>query len=292
MSTMTQPRISIDAPAPRPPAFGLTGSPAAATEVDDARWEAGAYIETYPESKPSAHDPCSTGSDREKDLPDEYVQPNPFPAFTAYLGQICTAYSIGNYDTWRARAEVALEARTSWALERQLAWAFYGVTSDDPGPQPFLADADADLPAGASAVPAANALAWAEAYGAELGQEFVIHLPPPVVSFLGMDYFRVVGSSLYTAAGTPVIVGPGYYGNTDDNLDPQASGAGEAAAGQSWIFASSKVLYRRGEMYALPETIGEATDRDDNTVIYRAERDLWVAFDGLRHAAILADWTP
>lgn len=292
MSTMTQPRISIDAPAPRPPAFGLTGSPAAATPVDEARWEAGAYIETYPSTMPAGHDPCSTGSDREKDLPDPYDQPNPTPAFTAYLGEICTSYSIGDFTTWKRRAEVALEARTSWALERQLAWAFYGKTTDLPGEQPFLSDADADLPAGAAAVAAANALAWAEAYGSEQGQEFVIHLPPPVVTFLGADHFRVEGGTLRTAAGTPVIVGPGYYGNTDDNLDPETSGAAEAAAGQSWIFVSSKVLYRLGELYADPSTLAEAMDRETNTVIYRAERDLWVAFDGLRHAAILADWTP
>lgn len=290
MSTITQPRISVSAPAPKAPAFSLTNSPAAARLTDAARWEGGVWIETYPETMPSVHDPCSTGTDREKDAPDEYVQPNAFPAFTAYLGQICTARAIGNYDEWRARAEVALAARSSWALERQLAYAWYGVAAD---PQPFLADADADLPAGASAVPAATALAWAEAYAAELGQEAVIHLVPPVVSVLGMSYFRVAGNTLVTAAGTPVIVGAGYYGSGDEDppLDPGASGAAEAPAGSSWIFVSGHVLYEEGLMYALPETIGEATDRADNSVVYRAERDLWVAFDGGRHAAILADWT-
>lgn len=286
-STLVAGRTFLSAPAPRPPMFGLTGSPGAAT-VPDGNLRGGAFVEPYPTDLPGSEDPCLPLTARGKDDPTAYDQPGAFPTFTAYLGEICTSRAIGDWGEWTARANAALEARTSWALERQLAWQWF--TDAD---QPYLADADADLPAGAGALTPAVAVAWLEAYLADQGEQGVLHIPPAVVSYLGMQFFRVSGSTLYTAAGTPVIVGPG-YGDSDggDNLDPAASGAGEAAAGQAWIFASGPVLYQMGDVMALPETQGEAVDRTDNTVVYRAERDLWVGFDGQRHAAALADWTP
>jgi hypothetical protein len=292
MSTITtsQPFITVSAVAPRTPAFGLTSSPGAAVPIDSDRWEGGAWVEPFPPALPSAHDPCSEGTDRLKAIPEEYEQPNPFPGFPVYLGEICTTWSIGDWETWKARAESALEARTSWALERQLAWATFVDSLSDP--VPHLSDAAADLPAGASAVPYRTAVSWADAYLAELGEQGVVHLPPPVVTALGFDFFRLSGGTLYTPAGNAVIVGAGYYGSTADDLDPAASGAAEAAAGQSWIFASGLVQYRVGELYAIPEDRSQAIERGSNTVVYRAERDLWVGFDGGRHAAILADWTP
>lgn len=282
------PRVRLDAPAPRPPLFGLTASPDAA-KVAPARegWQAGAYLDPYPADLPGSVDPCATGTYRMKDTPVALDQPEVAEGGTIYLGEICSSLGIGDWTEFRARAEVALAARTSWALERQLGWGTLIADS-----AAYLADADAVLPAGASSVSAASAVAYLEAFLAEQGQLGVLHLTPSVVSFLGFDTFRVDGQQLRTAAGTPVIVGQGYHGTDAENLDPAASGAGEAPAGQDWVFASGEVLYAVSEIYATPETIGEALDRESNEVVYRAERDIWVAFSGGPHAAVLADWSP
>lgn len=291
MSQMVAPLITLDAPAPRPPLFGLTASPDAAREITMER--PGGALETYAELPlgdvlSGSNDPCATGTFRDKDDPGTIDLPEGFHAFTAYLGQICTAFAVGGFDTWRSRAEVALRARTSWALERQL--AYLSFTSGWSGENaPYLGDADAETPAGTSAVAAATAVAWLEWFVAQRGQRGVIHLPPEVVTFLGMQAFRIDGGQLRTAAGTPVIVGQGYSG---DGLNPDASAAGAAGDGQSWCFASGEVLYNVGEVYATPDTMSAALDRDDNSVVYRAERELWVAFDGGPHAAVLADWSP
>lgn len=286
MTTLVAPRIRLDAPLPRPPLFGLTSSPSAATPAPASdRNGAGAAIMPYPSAMPDSIDPCATGTARAKLVPTGELLPDDFPGFTAYLGEICTTFAIGDWNEWRARAEVALEARTSWALERQLAWQWFHA-------QPHLSDADADLPAGAAAVAAAVAVAYLDDYLAQRGQLGVIHLTPAVATYLGFEKLRVDGQQLRTASGTPVIVGTGYAGSDADNLDPEASGASEAAAGADWIFASGPVVYYEGEIYANPDTQAEATDRSDNTVIYRAERDLWVGFDGGDHAAVLADWSP
>jgi hypothetical protein len=45
-------------------------------------------------------------------------------------------------------------------------------------------------------------------------------------------------------------------------------------------------------VFSLPETLSEALDREENIVIYRAERGLWVGWDGQFSAAVLADWSP
>lgn len=281
------PRIVLDAPLPRPPLRSLIRSSGAATPVpDETHWQAGANIYPYPDAMPDSIDPCATGSFRQKLAPESVGLPDPFKAFTAYLGEMCHSAGIGDWDAFRRRADVAMEARTSWALERQLAWGLY--ESDNP----YLADTDVDLPAGAGAVAAAVALAWLEGYIAERGQQGVIHMTPEVAAYLGFTHLYIDGGQMRVlGTGTPVIVGQGYSDLAgSSNFAPD--GGSEAASGQSWIFASSPIIYRYGEILSLPETIGEALDRSNNEVTYRAERDLWVAFDGGPHAAVLAGWAP
>jgi len=234
---------------------------------------------------PETVDPCADGTFRQKLTPTQVGLFDPFNAWTAYLGQFCTGMGIGQWDSWKTRANQAMAARTSWALERQLAW---GVFADSP----YLADTDVELPAGAGAVAATVALAYLEGFISRRGQQGVIHLTPEVAAALGFTYLYVDGQNLRVlGTGTPVVVGQGYSDQAGtENFAP--AGGSEAAGGQSWIFASSPILYRTSDVMALPESIGEAMDRENNDVVYRAERDLWVAFDGGPHAAVLADWSP
>lgn len=279
MSTMTgaAPRIVLDGPLPRPPLYGLAS--VAQEAPSDAHWRAGANLRPYPGALPEGHDPCLTGSFRDKGIPDGIDLPDTFPTFTAYLGEICTGSGIGNWDEFKNRANVALAARTSWALERQLVDAEFTAA-------PHLGDANVDL-LGGGAVAAAVALAYLEDAIAATGQDGLIHLTASVAAYLGYERLRDDRGVLRTARGTPVVVGDGYTGSVTP------TGGGAAAAGQSWIYATGPVLYRADtEIFNLPDTEAEALDRSDNTVIYRAERDLWVAWDGQLQAAVLADWSP
>jgi len=281
--TLVSARIPLDGPIPRPPLYSLVS---VATEVtDDLR--GGANIVPYPAAMPDAADPCSDGSTRVKDDPINLTLPEGFPVFTAYLGEMCTSRGIGPWDTWRARANIALTARTSWALERQLVKAQFATA-------PNLSGAGAapnpTLPAGGAAVPVLTALAWAEAAIAATGQEGVIHVPPPVATSLGA-VLRDDRGVLRTASGTPVAVGTGYW-FVDSDTSGDAQGGSSAAAGQSWIYATGRPLYQAGALLNNPETLAEALDRETNDVVYRAERDLWVAWDGQLQAAVLADWSP
>lgn len=283
MSVMMAPPIPLDGPLPVAPPYGLK---TVAQEVtgDEPHWRGGAVVVPYPSAMPSAEDPCAIDSEALKDTPSALTIPEAFPAFRAYLGEICTAYSIGDWDAWKARANVALSARENWALERQLVTAQFVDA-------PALNDAEVTFPGGTSALASLTAVAWLEAAIAATGIAGVIHMPPPVATSLG-DTLRDDRGTLVTPAGTPVIVGQGYW-FVDSDTAGDATGGSSAGAGQSWIYATGPVQYRMGrEMEALPEDISETLDRDDNTVVYRAERDLWVGWDTQLQAAALADWSP
>ena len=271
--------IPLDGPVPRPPQYGLLSVAQEATPNPTER--GGAKLIPYPNSMPVGHDPCSEGSDRIKAFPNVVEMPDGFPSFTAYLGDICTAFSIGNWDDFKARANVALAARESWALEAQLGGALFADA-------PNLIDGPTLLASGA-AVTAAAAVGYLEGAIAETGIEGVLHLTKEVVGYLGASFFTASGGILRTASGTPVVAGTGYAANGH----PDNGGA--PASGQSWCYATGPVQYaHEPTIFNSPDTIAEALDREDNTVIYRAERDLWVGFDSVNYlkAAVLADWSP
>lgn len=277
-------RINTDGPFPTPPPYGLT---AVAEEApDDDHWRAGSFITPYPIGLPEGQGACAEGTLREKAEPGAPASwDEPFPAFTAYLGDICTASGIGDWNAWKARANAALAARISWALEVQLAEARF-VTA------PHLGDGNGNggTPLGGGPVAPAVGIAHLEGAIADTGVEGVLHLTPEVVSYLGASFFRESGGVLRTASGTPVIVGRGY----SDGISNFVTSDYEAPdPGESWAWATGPVLYRQDRLITnLPDTIAEALDRDDNTVIYRAEVDLWVGWDRVLQQAVLIDWSP
>lgn len=284
MSTMTgaAPRIRLDGPLPRPPLYTLVS--VAQEAPSDAHWRAGANLRPYPPDVPNGHDPCSTGSLREKDDPEGLTLPDTFPTFTAYLGEVCTASGIGAWDAFTARSKAALAARVSYALERQLVDAEFVDA-------PHMGDDDVTLLGGGTATPVVTALGYLEDHLASSAQDGVIHLTPSAAAVLGFERLRDDRGVLRTARGTPVAVGDGYVGSDVPTSGGSADTA--AAAGQSWLYVTGPVLYRLdSEIVALPETIAEALDREINEVVYRAEQDLWVAWDKQIQGAVLADWSP
>jgi hypothetical protein len=269
--------LSLDGPLPRPPEYGLLS---VARRLGADRWTAGAALWPYPSALPAAEDPCAAITLRVKDTPTEVTIPDGFAAWTAYLGEVCSAMGIGSWESFLARADVAMEAATSWALERQLA------AGDFAAGNPNLGDANVDLLASGNAVAARVALSYLEDAIAATGRAGVIHATPSVVAAWGYDALTVEDGVLKTLNGTLVVSGQGYVG-------ADAPTGGDAAdPGESWIYATHDVLFEMSGILALPETLSEALDREINEVVYRAERDLWVGWDGVLQAAVLADWSP
>lgn len=279
-STVFIGREPILGPVPRQAEYGLL-SVVLPGGVD--RFRSGYALEPYPSGMPVGSDACAEGTFRLKDAPTARDLPDGFQAFRVYLGDVCTTRAVAErWDQFRGMVNDALRARRQWALERQLVAASFATA-------PHLGDANSSLPAGAGAVAARVAVSYLEDAIAAAGIAGVIHLTPSVASATAEAITTDGEMAVMKATGTKVVVGQGYTGADR----PEASGAGAAAAGQSWIYASHDILYdEETELFELSENISESLDREDNTVVYRAEYDMVVGFDPALQAAVLADWSP
>jgi hypothetical protein len=283
-------RVPVDGPRPRAPKYTLLS---VAQEFAVARWQAGVSVVPYPSGAPDSEDPCGDGTLGIKSDPEALTLPAGFPSFLAYLGEVCTSYSIGadpeQWRAWQERAAVALMARISFALERQWIAASFVVEDGEGNPVPHLADGNADVLAGGAAQGAATAVGYLEDALGNTGQDGVLVLTPAVVAYLGYANFEEDRTGrLTTARGTTVIVADGATGDWNRPV-----GEAAAAAGQSWIYATTFPLAQVGDrIILLPESRNQATDLTNNTAIYRAEIEAAVAWDGTLQAAVLADWSP
>jgi hypothetical protein len=104
----------------------------------------------------------------------------------------------------------------------------------------------------------------------------MIHASAELVSLWAIyGGLQVDGNRLVTLTrGTIVVSGSGYDG-TGPSGDPNAT----PAANHTWAFASGLVHLRMSDIEVTPETMGEALDRTNNTVTYRAMRYAAPIFD-------------
>jgi len=281
MSTFGPP-IVIDGPLPVAPLRSLLKVPGVVVSTSDDRWMNGVALWGYPEDVPSTWDPCGTGTYEFKS--DDSNIPTPdFGAFVVYQPVTCSAFSIASDpDGFAEKAEIALDAMQSFAIERALA---QGVPA--PGLNPFLADANVSLPAGAGAVSPIAALAYLEEAIGATGRMGMIHATPGAASAWFSQYrdYRSEQETpeLLTSLGTPVAAGGGYAGATP-------AGGAAPTAGQSWAYATGPVEVRLQREITL--TIKEVLDRSENLVTFRAERYALVEWDTSLQAAVLVDWSP
>lgn len=278
MSTMTfgPPIVLDDGHLPVAPPHSLLKTPGVLKPPPDEHWLSGATVYPYPEGPPATWDPCSAGTFREKEE-GSGVDLTSFASFVVYLPITCSAMSIGDPDEFMRRAEIALEATESFAIEQQLSQGTAIPTN------PFFAMAGVSLPAGAGAVTAQIGLAWLdEAIGAT-GKQGMIHTTPgPLVHWNNLGA-SLINGELFSANGNRIAAGGGYAGATP-------SGGGAAGAGQSWVYATGPVEVRHSAV-AIPD-ISEVLDRSINEVTFRAERYVLATWDTHPHAAVLIDWAP
>ncbi len=242
----------------------------------------------YPVALPQDWDPCSTGTNRAKS--DDSSIPTPdFAAFTEYLPVTCSAFSIASDpDGFAQKAEIAMDARISFGVERMLA---VGGAGPDISTNPYLTDSSVTVLASGAAVKAIEAFAFLEEAIGATGQGGMIHATPgAAAAYFGAwrDYRPVEGGGedeflALTPLGTPVAIGGGYIGAT-----PQGHPA--AAEGQSWAFATGPVHAFTARDTTL--NLKEVMDRSQNDVTFRAERQALVYWDTDLQVAVLVDWTP
>jgi hypothetical protein len=273
MSTvLSGPPALLSGPRPVPPRYGIL-SVVTATDLEadeELRWGMGSSVWGYPADLPGHHNHCTTGTFRAKDTGTPSSRPD-FGAFTAYLPVVCTSKGFDQSEM-TDRAQAALDARIGFALEKQLV----GDEAQLLGPS--LGDGNADA---LGTHDPDEALARLENAIAATGQQGVIHADPATASAWSEKVRDDRGRLVTIANGTPVIAGPGYAGAANDGDDPDA--------GQGWAWATGPLIVRLGPRDIIPANMAQATDRETNTVTFRAERLAFVGWDTNLQAAVLVD---
>lgn len=265
----------IDGPLPRRRKYDLL-SAVEFVDTGTVHSEAGVQVYPYPPDLPDTHNPCSDGSLNVKDegTPTEVVQ---FGGFTAYLPISCTTRGMGDDTRFRNRAVRAMQAKESYAVERQLALDVASIGN------PHLTEGGI-TPLGGAAVSPMEGLALIEnSIAATTAERGLIHADPATVTAWSREFlvFHESGE-LITVNGTPVVAGAGYVG-----LFP--SDEAEPTDDQAWVFATGPVQVLQSEIFVIPGTIAEAVDRTFNDVTYRAERNFVVDWDHAYLAEVLID---
>lgn len=281
MSSVTfGPPVVIDGPLPVAPLRSLLTVPGVlqegAGDTAHERWMNGLALFGYPVGLPETWDPCGDASPENTKSDESSILTPDFAAFVAYIPVTCSSFSLATDPAGFAqRAEIALDARISYAFEAALA---KGVPMSN---NPSLSDANVDVLASGAAVSPEVGLAWLEEAVGQTGQEGMLHATPGVVS----RWFDVTGiepsDPLRTPTGSIVVSGGGYVGATP-------FGESAAAAGESWVYATGPVQAWLAKEPTL--NIKDVLDRSNNDVTFRAEKYALVEWDTSLQAAVLIDW--
>ena len=273
------PPVVLDGPLPAAPPHSLLNTPGVLQDEESDRWINGATVYPYPVDPPGTWDPCSDGTFRVKDGGSGVPLPV-FASFVVYLPITCSSFSIGDPEEFGNRAEIAMNAVESFAVERQLSQGT-GIATN-----PFLADAAVSLLAGGAAVSAQVGLSYLEDAIGATGKQGMIHATPGTVAAWGFGAGLggdVAENGLHSPNGNSIAAGGGYVGATP-------SGGTPAAAGQAWAYATGPVEVRHSSVAVMD--ISEVLDRASNEVTFRAERYVLAVWDTVLQAAVLIDWTP
>lgn len=287
MSTITAvgPALDLDGPLPVAPEYSLlkTLSGLSGTEgrQDYVRTSNRVFnsvnVWGYPIGTPSVWDVCSAGTDTKDSESDADI--SLWAGVTAYFPITCSTITQNPRET-AMRAEVALDATFSFAVEEALAKGIAGSTN------PFLGDTGLTQ-LGGGTITAQAGLNYLENAIGQTGRQGIIHATPGIVS--AWNFVNLITDNgegyIETANGTPVVSGGGYI-----DTDPSGKVAATPASGIEWAFATGPVVvYAQDGIRLTPD---QYIDREINEIVYRAERDFVVLWDTSLQSGVLVDWTP
>lgn len=178
-----------------------------------------------------------SGDDIERDFTDGSGTPSEFRPWEFYASWECTAAAGEAYRNALKAARVSLEAKTPFALAREL-WT--GELSGSLSLQSTAVDVTGGTGA-TDAVVTANSLV-ANFQDCTQGAQAFLHVPSVLMEQLyDRRYVTRVGDRLLTPTGTVVIPGPGYP-NTAGEWGPAASpGNLESDEGEAWMYVTGPV---------------------------------------------------
>ena len=283
------PRLDLNGPGPVAPEYSLLSTPGVVVERDSGRWLNGVNIVGYPDGEPSLWEPCSDGTFATKAGGDDLPQAT-FDPFVVYVPVECLLRGARDILDF---SEATLGAVESFGVEQYLAQGIPGSGSANP----YLADSNVVVLNGGTAVKASLGFSFLEDAIAATGRQGLIHSTPAVNGALGFNFLRECDPDgrqdsgdeyLETANSTTVISGQGYIGATGPGLtDPDYDLI--QGGTEQWIFATGPVEVRLGPI--VNTTLRESLDREDNLVVYRAERYVLATWDTALQVAVLVDWS-
>lgn len=268
------PVVSIPA---APPLISLLSSAQVINEPD-SRWEAGIAFE--PEScglgNTGVIDPCVSGQ-KTLELGNGAVVET--EVFGIYAGDSCSSFGSAARD-FQGRARRKLASCESRLIEQEV-WSGAQAQASSWSNR-YLNDGNSDL-VGEGLDPI-DALACLEQnLAACLCGRGMIHATISTVNLWYAEnlLIRITENGrtqLQTAMGTIVVPGSGYDGSGPAVTPGEADGPA-AVDGAVWAYATSMVAIRQSPIVVVPESQAEALNRRINTLEYRAERLVAVAWD-------------
>lgn len=259
--------LPVSAPAPIPRSYTLLDVARLVDGDERERWLRGAWIEGFVPGLANTFDPCSTGSDRQKEETEGTV-PGPMAGtFTVYKTSRCDSRSVGPRSAaFEARLVASFEAIEAEAVERVFATADGHSTLGA-----FLTDANLELLASGAAVSPKEGLALLEEEIASHGTGGIIHAAPATVAYWSGDYLvEERRGQLRTVGGNTLVVrGAGYI-----------DAAGGSQPGEEYAWATGPIEYTRSEIVVVPADYAQALDRSINDVLFIAERSYLINWVG------------
>jgi hypothetical protein len=243
--------------------FGLANSAVVINHDDDEHWVAGfeqenglcgVTVETWEMCGRAAGSTVSDTTDGDR-------WNKVYPFYVAAEDQCATVLSAKRPES-QTRLLNLLDAVSIKAAEHEL-WTGEQATSET-NDNHFLTDGTATS-AGTGLSPLAALAAVEETMAVCMpGVRGVIHMSPRTATYLG-DRFVEMDGKLYTPAGSSVVIGQGY--------------AGQSAA----IFGTGTVIVHLGKSKMVTDDLAQAVDTKSNTIVLRAERPVAVTWDGCCH---------
>lgn len=280
MSTTTLgPTVGLASHAPSPPRYSLLQAVPIVPDAD-LHYLAGAEVWPWVDARSGGvHNPCATGTNREKNGQQDLPSPLPeFASFTVYVTIECTARSVSeDYDIWAGRAVAALRAVESSLVEEEISRGVRVPLN------PHFA-LDSNILNGGAALGVVDALALLEQESFVTGAAHLVHIDPATsVEASAQNLLDHEGGQCYlVGTGSQVVVGAGYI---------EANPDGEALATDtlSWAWSTGPIEIRRDEIVVNPPTVREAMERTTNFITIRAERDYLVTWDTVLQDAVLVN---
>lgn len=269
------PAFSLDGPPPVAPPHSLLQQEGVVVERDATRVLNGVNVWAYPTGCSYLWEPCSDGTYRLK----EGVSGQPtarFDSFVVYKPVTCSSIGLSDPEELARRAEAALEATLSSAVEQALA---EGV---DQSSNPFFGDVNVDDLTGGTQVSPRVGMAMLEEAIGETCRKGMLHFTPAIMAAL--QSWPATGSEetkLVSVNGTPIVSGMGYQGVDTPYLE-------NPAATEDWAFATGPVKVYLGPI--VMTSVKESLERDTNVLTFLAERYVLALWDGVLQAAALIDW--